>query len=153
MIAEFDVQMLGDAIEVENMEMVRLFPCASNETHPNFARNLSRDMHLTPTSMTSQIVYDVLISSPDFCSAFSSMCESLTSCNLVLNKAIRLEFGEEDGVDMGIGEFLSSEVFLLLRFSAGVIERMFLLLQYNISSCATATVCTDVYPRPDLNSL
>jgi len=120
---------------------------------PNFARNLSRDMHLTPTSMTSQIVYDVLISTPDFSLAFFSICESLTSCNLVLNKAIRLEFGEEDGVDMGIGEFLSSEVFLLLRFSAGVIERMFLLLQYDISSFATATVCTDVYPRPDLNSL
>jgi hypothetical protein len=40
MIAEFDVQMLGDAIEVENMEMARLFPCASNETHPNFAKQI-----------------------------------------------------------------------------------------------------------------
>jgi len=45
MIAEFDVQMLGDPIEVENMEMATLFPCASNETHPNFAKILSRDIH------------------------------------------------------------------------------------------------------------
>jgi hypothetical protein len=99
-MAEFPQCSLGDAIEQEDNQSTYSFTTVIWR-----GRDLSRDLHLTELSLIPNGLYTLLISTPTFAANCFCLTDALTACCLVLNKAICLELGDEDGHELGIGEF------------------------------------------------